>query len=66
MAVVGTVAADDGKSTSLRAQVAAAVRGSSGSRSMTWSSCRAGAIPRTTSGKIQRVKVRELYLSGGW
>jgi fatty-acyl-CoA synthase len=67
VAVVGTVvAADDGKRTSLRAQVAAAVRGIFGFTLDEVVLVPRRAIPRTTSGKIQRVKVRELYLSGGW
>ncbi len=66
VAVVGTVAADDGKRTSLRAQVAAAVRGIFGFTLDEVVLVPRRAIPLTTSGKIQRVKVRELYLSGGW
>lgn len=66
VAVVGAVIADDGQRSRLRAEVAAVVRGTFGFSLDDVVLVPRRAIPRTTSGKTQRVKVRELYLSGGW
>ena len=66
VAVVGAVIADDGQRSRLRAELAAVVRGTFGFSLDDVVLVPRRAIPRTTSGKTQRVKVRELYLSGGW
>lgn len=59
--MVGTKAPDN-EHHRVRAEVGAAVRGAFGFRIDDIVLVPSGSLPGTTSGKLQRVKVRELYL----
>ncbi|WP_452298554.1 hypothetical protein [Mycobacterium simulans] len=61
VAVVGTKAPDN-EHHRVRAEVGAAVRGAFGFCIDDIVLVPSGSLPRTTSGKLQRFKVRELYL----
>lgn len=61
LAVAGTKS-PEGEHDRIRTDIAAAVRSTFGFSIDNIVLVRTGSLPRTTSGKLQRVKVRELYL----